>query len=206
VALVSQADHATAQAVASRQSVPCSSLGIPGGFGIFYRSSYKEVVKAAMIAGATIEEAEDAASRTFVAMLRKWPVDGVPLAYARKAVVSNFIQDKTRGTARVARRLIERGHAPHQEGAEDAGFSAAESEEWIAGVLSELPPSQREVMERIAGGLTYEEIAEDLGRSREVVRRRLCDARARLVRILNPDGSRARQPPLAAERPPREET
>ncbi len=203
---MSQADHATAQAVASQQSVPCFSLDAPGGFEAFYRGSYKEVMKAAMIAGATIEEAEDAASRTFVAMLKRWPVNGAPLAYARKAVVSNFIQDKTRGNARVARRLIERGHVSHQEGTEDTELSAAEGREWIAGVLSELPPSQREVMERIADGLTYEEIAADLGKSREVIRRHLCDARARLVRILNPDGSRAGQPRPAAGRPPREET
>jgi hypothetical protein len=62
VAFVSQADNAAAQTVASQQFAPCPSLAAPGEFEAFYRDSYREVVKAAMIAGATKEEAEDAAS------------------------------------------------------------------------------------------------------------------------------------------------
>lgn len=202
---MSQADQAAARAVAPQQSAPCTAPEGPGGFEAFYRGSYREVVKAAMTAGATIEEAEDAASTAFLEMLERWPVDGAPLMYARKAAVSNFIKMKTRGTRRVTQRLIERGPSTlRQEGTEDTRLSALESQTWVVDVLSELPPSQREVMERIAGGLTYEEIAAELGKSREVVRRRLCDARARLTQILNPDGSRADQP-RPAERPPREE-
>ena len=197
---MSQADNAAAQAVASQQSAS-------GGFEAFYRDSYREVVKTAMIAGATAEEAEDAASNTFLAMLKRWPVNGAPFMYARKAVVNNFIRDKTRGTGRVAQRLVKRGPSSlRAEGTEDTGLSALENRDWIADVLSELSPSQREVMERIADGLTYEEIAVDLGKSRDVVRRRLCDARARLTQILNPDGGRATQPRPATEHPPREET
>ena len=160
-----------------------------------------------MIAGATFAQAEDAASETFVYMLRRWPVNGSPLAYARRAVVSAFLKDKTRGTSRVARRLIERGPASvRREGAEDPGLSTLEGHGWLADVLSQLTPAQREVMERIARGLTNEEIAEELGRSQDVVRRRLCDARARLVQILNLDGSVAGQPRPATEHPPLEET
>jgi hypothetical protein len=96
-------------------------------------------------------------------------VNGTPVLYARRAVVNNFIQDKTRGTAR--------------------GSPAPE-----------LPRSQREVMERIADGLSYEEIAQDLGKSREVARSRLCDARARLIQILNPDGGSAGRPRPATAR------
>jgi hypothetical protein len=55
-------------------------------------------------------------------------------------------------------------------------------------------------MERIADGLSYEEIAQDLGKSREVVRSRLCDARARLIQILNPDGGSAGRPRPATAR------
>jgi len=127
--------------------------------------------------------------------------------YARKAVVNNFIQDKTRGPGRVAQRLIERGPASlHEEAVEDTGLSALESQDWVADVLSEVSASQREVMKRIAAGLTYEEIAEALGKSQAVVRRRRCDASARLTQLMNPDGSRANQPRPAPERPPREET
>lgn len=189
---MSQADHASAQAVASQNSAPCSEPAASGGFEAFYRDSYRAVVKAAMNAGATIQEAEDAAGETFEAMLKRWPIDGTPLRYARKAVISNFIKDKTRGTDRVARRLIDRGHVmrDHQD---DPRLSELENRESVIRILNQLSPSQREVMERIADGLTYEEIAEELGRSGQVVRRRLCDARARLIEILNPDSGTAGQ-------------
>lgn len=193
---MSQTNPAAAETVASQQATE--------GFEAFYRGSYREVVKAAMIAGATMAEAEDAASRTFLAMLKRWPVNGTPVMYARRAVVNNFIQEKTRGTARIAQRLIERGHVS-REYEEDVRFSEWEHQESIARILSELPRSQREVMERIAAGLSYEEIAEDLGKSREVVRRRLCDARARLIQILNPDGGSAGQlRPATARHSPEE--
>jgi RNA polymerase sigma factor (sigma-70 family) len=177
---------------------------LPEGFEDFYRSSYREVVRAALIAGATSEEAEDAVSKTMTEMLGIWPVPGHPLRYARKAVVHNFIKDKTRGTARVARRLVERGHVTPHNGNEDQRLTAQEGREWTASVLSELTEAQREVMQLIADGLTYEEIAEALGKSRDVIRRRLSDARARLVNILNPDGE-FRQPQRMTTRTPRQE-
>jgi RNA polymerase sigma factor (sigma-70 family) len=166
---------------------PCP-IPAPEGFEDFYRASYRDLVKTAMIAGATREEAEDAASKTMTEMLRIWPVPGYPLRYARKAVVSNFIKDKTRGTYRVARRLIERGHVPRHDGTEDERLTMREDREWVTHVLTELPPAQREVMKCIADGLSHEEIAKALGKSPEAVRRHLCDARARLAKLLNPDG------------------
>jgi DNA-directed RNA polymerase specialized sigma24 family protein len=96
------------------------------GFDDFYRSSYRELVKAAMFAGATFDEAEDAVSKSLTEMLRRWPVPGHPLRYARKAVIHNFIKDKARGTTRVASRLVERGHVNHHEGAEDRQLTARE--------------------------------------------------------------------------------
>jgi RNA polymerase sigma factor (sigma-70 family) len=174
------------QAASLRRLDPCT--GMPERFEDFYRSSYRELVRAAMIAGATLEEAEDAASKTLTEMLRIWPVPGHTLRYARKAVVHNFIKDKTRGPARVARRLVERGHVAPQEGVEDQWLTALEGREWTASVLSELTGAQREVMQLVADGLSYKEIAEVIGKSGCVVRRRLSDARARLVKILNSDG------------------
>jgi RNA polymerase sigma factor (sigma-70 family) len=189
-----------ARAVASLRRTP----GLPEGFEDFYRSSYRELVRAAMIAGATLEEAEDAVSKTLTEMLRIWPVPGYTLRYARKAVVHNFIKEKTRGTARVARRLVERGHVTPHEGAEDQRLTALEGREWTASVLSELTEAQREVMQLVADGLSYKEIAEAIGKSGDVVRRRLSDARARLVKILNPDG-KFRQRRRTTARFPREE-
>jgi RNA polymerase sigma factor (sigma-70 family) len=200
------ADSAAAQAIEAQQFTPGAGRPDLGGFEAFYRDTYREVLKTAMIAGATQAEAEDAASEAFVYMLQRWPVTGAPLSYARKAVVSNFIKEKTRGNTRTARRLIERGHVSrHGEGTGDTGLDAMEGHDWVAGALSQLTPAQRDVMTRVIDGFTTDEIAEKLGKSKDAVRRSLCDARARLVQILNPDGGTADQARPATERPPREE-
>jgi RNA polymerase sigma factor (sigma-70 family) len=176
----------------------------PEGFEEFFRTSFRELVRTAMIAGANLEEAEDAAAKTLAEMLQIWPVPGYPLAYARRAVVNNFIKDKTRGNRRVAQRLIDRGHVSHREGVDDGQLTAWEDDQWVADVLSVLPPEQRKVMECIARGLDRKEIAEELGKSEAAVRRNLCDARARLADLLNPDGE-SRQPSPTTARSSREE-
>lgn len=176
----------------------------PEGFEEFFKASFRELVKTAMIEGATPEEAEDAAIKTLAEMLPSWPIRPNPLAYARKAVVNNFIKDKTRGSRRVVQSLIDQGHVPRQEGAEDDQLTAWEDVQWVASVLSILPPEQRKVMELIARGFDREEIAEELGKSRAAVRRSICDARPRLAEFLNPDGE-LRQPGPATARSPRKE-
>jgi RNA polymerase sigma factor (sigma-70 family) len=160
----------------------------PEGFEEFFRASFRGLVGAAMTMGATFEEAEDAASNTLTEMLGRWPVPENPFAYARRAVVNNFIKDKARGNLRVARRLVERGHVPRQEGLDDRQLTASEDDEWVADVLSALPSAQREVMECIVKGLDREEIAETLGKTRQAVRRNLSDARVRLADVLHPNG------------------
>ena len=92
-----------------------------------------------------------------------------------------------RGAIRVARHLIKRD-GPHHEGTGDEQLSALKNCEWVADVLGELPPAQREVMGYTADGLDRGEIAGTLGISRKVVRRSLRDARKLLTRLLNPDG------------------
>ena len=203
---------AAAQAVAS--SFPeIWPPAAPDGFEEFFRESFRELVRTAMYAGATRQEGEDAAAKTLMEMLRRWDTCKRSLAYARKAVVHNFIKDKTRGTRRVAQRLIEQGHISHQEGAEDSQLTACEDEEWIVHMLSGLPPAQREVMELIAKGLDRDDIAETLGKTKEAIRRNLCDARVRLSRELNangnhrqdPNSEHRQQPPRKMARTPREE-
>lgn len=177
----------------------------PDGYEEFHRASFRELVRTAMYTGATFEEAEDAADQALTGVLKHWDRVKGPkvLRYARKATVNNFIKAKTRGTDRVARRLIERGHVPLHEGAEDGQQTEWEDKQWVASVLSGLPPAQREVMELIAEGLHPHEIAEMLGKTQEAVRRNQSDACARLRRELNPDGeprpnpdSKHRQQPL----------
>ena len=210
--MVEPNQNAAAQAVAS--SVPgIWPTSAPAGFEEYFRGSFRELVKTAMYVGATLQEAEDAAAKTLMEMLPSWGTRERSLAYVRIAVVHNFIKDKTRGSRRVARRLVERGHVPHQEGAEDSQLTAWEGEEWVAHVLSALPPAQRQVMELIVKGLDRDEIAETLGKTKEAIRRNLCDARARLSRELNangghrrdPNGEHKQQPLRRMARTPREE-
>jgi RNA polymerase sigma factor (sigma-70 family) len=195
--------QAAAQAVAVSSGAD-TRPSAPAGFEEFFRASFPGLVRTAMTAGATKEEAEDAASKTLMEMLPAWPVGDRALAYARRAVVHNFIKDKTRGSRRVARRLIDRGHVPYREGTEDSRLTALEDDEWVAEILSILPPAQREVMECIARGLDRDEIPETLGKTREAIRRNLCDARARLAEVLHPDGER-KQPGRTTERASRKE-
>jgi RNA polymerase sigma factor (sigma-70 family) len=176
----------------------------PEGFEEFFRASFRDLVRTAMYAGATLQEAEDATSKTLMEMLQRWTTTEPSLAYARKAVIHNFVKDKTRGPGRIARRLIERGHVLHQEGTEDSQLTAWEGDEWVAHVLSSLPPAQREVMELIVKGLDRDEMAEALGKTKEVIRRNLCDARASLARELHPD-QRHPQPPITKASPMEEE-
>jgi len=178
--------------IAATQAVPSSMpevwlLSTPVGFEEFFRKSFRELVRTAMYAGAKCQEAEDAAAKTLMEMLPDWDTFDRPLAYGRTAVVHNFIKAKTRGTPRLARRLIERGHVSCQEGAEDSQLTAWEDGEWVTDVLSVLPPAQREVMELIVKGLDHGEIAETLGKTKEAIRRHLCDARA-------PSQAEAREP------------
>jgi RNA polymerase sigma factor (sigma-70 family) len=166
----------------------------PLGFEEFFRASFRELVKTAMIAGATLHEAEDATDETLTGILENWTKREHTLTWARRAVVHNFIKAKTRGTRRVAWRLVERGYVPLQEGIEDPQLTALEDDQWVADTLSILPPAQRQVMECIAMGLSRDEIAEALGKSKATVRRHLCDARVRLAAEMHPSGERREMP------------
>jgi RNA polymerase sigma factor (sigma-70 family) len=150
-------------------------------------------------AGATIEEAEDAASDAMTDMVRIWPVRGNPLAYACTAAIRYFIKARKRPRALV-RRIKERDPAAWQPGAEDQQLTGLEDSEWTAAVMAGLTSAQREVMQCIADGVDRDEIAEALGITKAAARRRLCDARARLVQILSPDGEfKHPRPPTARE-------
>lgn len=198
-----QAAAQAVQAVAPRQLDPrIIRLAPPDGYEDFYRLHYPELVKAAMYAGATLEEADDATSKTLAEMYRKWPIPGSPLRYARKAVISNFIKDRTRGNHRVARRLFERGHVPRHEALEDERLTELENSQWVTEVLSHLTPAQRDVMQLLADGLSRDEIAQTLKKSAGVVRRHISDARPRLAELLHPDGEYRSEP----ARTSREET
>lgn len=195
-----ETNQSAAQAVSPKVTSPPAA---PAGFAEYFRDTYRELLRTAADAGATKPEAEDAVSKAMIEVLPKWRADMRPTReYMRKAVVHNFVKDRVRGQPRVARRLIERGHVPWHEGAEDGRLTAWEDEEWIDQVLTCLPPAQREVMQCIARGIARDDIPEVLGKSPATIRRHLCDARIRLRAELDPDPE---QLPRTTARAPREE-
>jgi RNA polymerase sigma factor (sigma-70 family) len=197
-------EQAAAQAVAPPQPDPRPVVPPPLGFDDFFRAAWRPLIRTAVVYGATLQEAEDAAAEALTYMLPRWPIPDTPMAYARKAALNYFFKSRTRGDLRVAQRLIERGHVPHHEGDEDGRLTELEDSEWVNEVLSQLSSGQREVLGHVADGLTYKEIAEIIGKSDETVRQRVCAARARLKKILTPGGE-YRQPQPEQAPAPREE-
>ncbi|OLE27776.1 MAG: hypothetical protein AUG44_09310 [Actinobacteria bacterium 13_1_20CM_3_71_11] len=153
------------------------------GFAVFFKASYRELVKAAMYAGATRHQADEAAAAATREVLRRWDELDNPLAYARRAVISNFIKEKTRDLERDRRRQLER-NAGTSEGREDPGLTVWENREWVLQMLRSLPAGQRDVMAFIVDGFTPTEIATLLGRSPAAIRQSLHDARLRLKETL----------------------
>jgi RNA polymerase sigma-70 factor (ECF subfamily) len=173
-------------------ATPRATRGVPAPqeFVDFYRAHHRALLKTAMYTGATKPEAEDAVAETIRELLRRWSELNKPLAYAHRAVVSNFLKDRTRGLGPVRLRMIERG-AGTPDAAEDLGLTVAEGVEWVRQVLAPLPPGERDVMALVVDGHTSTEIAERLGRSPQAVRHSLSDARRRLKQLLQRhDGER----------------
>jgi RNA polymerase sigma factor (sigma-70 family) len=155
----------------------------PPEFDAFFHAVYRELLRIAMYVGATQQEAEDAAQTTMEEILRRWAQISDPVAFARRAVVSNFLKDKTRGLGRVRRRQIERGDVT-PEVSEDWRLTAWEDRQWVTQMLESLPPAQRQVMAFIVDDFSSAGIARLLGRTPEAIRRNLCDARKQLKAAL----------------------
>jgi hypothetical protein len=118
----------------------------------------------AATAGAISLEAEEAGAAAMREVLRRWGELGDPLAYARRAVLSNFLKERTRWLDRVRRRLVEQS-AGTAEGRTDATLTVWEDREWVLQMLLSLPPGQRAVMAFIVDGFTPAQISVLLGRS-----------------------------------------
>jgi RNA polymerase sigma-70 factor (ECF subfamily) len=158
----------------------------PSGFEQFYRTAYREVLKTAMYVGATEQEAADAAAETMEEILRRWEEIGKPLAYARRAVVNNFLKDRTRGPERIRRRLAERGEVTPEAEA-GTGLTQWEDRQWVTQLLEALPMAQRVVMAFIIDGFTPAEVASLLGKNQAAIRQNLRAARQRLAQTLGHD-------------------
>jgi RNA polymerase sigma-70 factor (ECF subfamily) len=151
----------------------------PVEFEVFYRTYYRELVKAAMYAGATLHDAQEAVDASMEEIHGRWTNIQHPRAYAHQAVRSNLKKLKGRGLDRIRRRQIECGEGVWEEG-KDARLTVWEDTQWVRQLLESLPPSQREAMAFVVDGLKPGEVADVLGITPEAARNRLFAARARL--------------------------
>ncbi|MFI7077158.1 RNA polymerase sigma factor [Micromonospora sp. NPDC049903] len=149
----------------------------------FYRTGYRQLIRVVMFAGANRHEADEATAAVMKEMLQRWSKIDDPVAYARRAVISNFVKEKSRNLDRIRRRQVEK-HAGTPEQREDSGMTLWEDREWVMQLLRSLPPGQRDVMAFIVDGFTPTEIAAVLGRSPAAIRQSLRDARLRLTESL----------------------
>jgi len=153
----------------------------------FYRTEYRPLLATAMYVGATRDEAEDAAESVILEMLNRWGKISDPRAYARKAVVSNFIKQKTR-PRRLIRRLVAFGEWTNgldHDLRQEAQLTVWEDRQWVLQLLDSLPPRQREAMKLIVDEFSPAEVAILLGRNPDAIRQNLKEARRKLRNALS---------------------
>ena len=155
-------------------------------FEAFYRENWHRLVRITVYLGAIQDDAEDAAEETMTEVFQRWGDIESPLAFARRAVVSHFLKEKTRGTERVRRRLVERG-GRLQEGQQDARLTPWEDRQWVTQLLRSLPPTQRDVMAFIVDEFSPTEVATLFGSNPQAIRQNLLAARRQLQRALQHD-------------------
>lgn len=187
------------QAIARTGSLPEAGhqAAPPPEFAGFFRSEYRKLMMTAMSVGATLEEARDAAASAMEEVLRRWNEIDAPLAYAKRATLSNFYKEKERGLDRTRSRL-KQGAEARRDGAEDPGLNIWEDEQWVTQILDSLPPAQRAVLALVVDGFTPTEIAQMLGKTADAVRQNLHAARTRLtLTLLDQDQVTQRSQPPA---------
>jgi DNA-directed RNA polymerase specialized sigma24 family protein len=155
----------------------------PPEFVAFFRAEYRTLMVVVMFVGATFEEADEAAASAMEEVLRRWDQIDAPLAYGKRAALSNFYKEKDRGLDRIRQRL-KQGAEARRDGAVDASMNVWEDQQWVMQVLGSLPPAQGEALALVVDGFTPTEIARLLGKTADAVRQNLHAARARLTLAL----------------------
>jgi RNA polymerase sigma factor (sigma-70 family) len=179
---VEEIETVSTQAMVAPPTQPRTAVEV-AAFEMFYRQNYRLLVRIAVYLGATKDDAEDAAEETMTEVFQRWADIESPLPFARRAVVTNFLKEKTRGPERVRRRLAERGERL-QEGQQDAGLTLWEDGQWVTQLLRSLPRAQQEVMAFIVDEFSPTEVAMLFGRNPPAIRQNLAAARRQLQRAL----------------------
>jgi RNA polymerase sigma factor (sigma-70 family) len=165
----------------SQPSHEQSAPPVPSWFVEMYPDAFRRLTGNAMLIGASLEEAEDAAQAALTDLLERamrGNVIRLRYAYARTAMWRYFVSQRKRDRQRI-QNLIQRGYAS-PEALDDRAMIALEEREALQDLLADLPPAQLAVMLLALDGLNITEITQELGKTPEAVRKNLQLARAKL--------------------------
>jgi RNA polymerase sigma factor (sigma-70 family) len=146
-----------------------------------YPDAFRGLIRNAMLMGATLEEAQDATQAALTDLLDRATSGKLfhhPHAYARTAMWRYFVNQRKRDRKQI-QNLIQRGYAS-PEASDDPTMTLLEESEILNSMLADLPPAQYAVMRLALDGSSITEIALDLGKSSETVRKNLQLARTKL--------------------------
>ncbi|WKU07286.1 RNA polymerase sigma factor [Micromonospora sp. HUAS LYJ1] len=143
----------------------------------FLKGSYRPLMKAAMYAGASKDEAHDAVQDAFLKLVKRWGAISEPLPYVRRVMINN-VKKAWLSRQRCADRQ-KKYQAMNFERPQDTP-SIWDNRAAVEKILSELTPSQRDIACCLMEGLSQTEIAAQLGRSYDAVRTALTEMRKRL--------------------------
>jgi RNA polymerase sigma factor (sigma-70 family) len=169
---------------------------------VFYTAHYLPMVKFLVILDATVQEAENAvqeAMQDFWTRSRAGQAPEHSVAYVQRAAYRFFIKKRQRERERLPREL-QGGHLVIEAHVDDR-LTDWEDSQYVEHLLECLTPVQRRVIELVMAGLSTREIAGELGKTDENVRRQLKYARDRLKSHpeIAPPGS-AQLPGMSAAR------
>lgn len=148
-------------------------------FNVFFRERYRPVVKAVMYAGASLEDAEDAASNAMIELYIRWPLVENKAAWTRTVAIHDYVTKLQRDR----RRPYLEAAAVRREGLELISVQRDEmpdERDRVLTALRDLPRAQRKVMALALDGLEPSKIAEMLQMPPTNVRSNLRHARERL--------------------------
>jgi RNA polymerase sigma factor (sigma-70 family) len=143
----------------------------------FLRDRYRELMRIAMYAGATEDQAHDAVQDALIEVAKRWRTIGDPMPYARSAVINNVRRIRRSERSRLARQntyLVQNFERPPDEP------NVWDDRDVVEEMLSKLTPDQREIVQLLLEELSPAEVANMLGRSYDAVRSALTAMRKRL--------------------------
>lgn len=168
------------------QAVPAPGPDPRAGLEAFLNDHYRYFLMAPMALGATLDDAYEAVQAAVADMIEKdtWSrLTRNPKSWVRKAVRHAYYdqQEKRRRDRKTENRPPPSGRYL------DDSPNVWEDWQWVAQMLSTLPPAQREVFELVLAELDAKEIADLLGKTSATVRQNLAHARRRLKANLGED-------------------